>query len=277
MLSRRLTTAVFGLPLVVAAIMFLPGYAFCAFMLCIIAIALYEYFSMAMPNSVVWGRAIGIIAGCCVAGSFYMEVHVVRHQLPVPWILLPAGCLVFCIAALFFYYIARGAQPRDCIHNVALAAFGIVYIAVPLSFVVLIRARPEGPLLLLLLIGITWIGDTAAYTTGTLIGHRHLCPHISPGKTVEGAFGSCIAAIGTALVFCMVALPAIGMLKAALLGIGLNVANQFGDLSESVLKRAFGFKDSGTLLPGHGGMLDRIDSLLFASPLLYYWTLIFNL
>ena len=124
---------------------------------------------------------------------------------------------------------------------------------------------------MLLLISVSWVGDTAAYCIGTLLGRRRLCPHISPAKTVEGALASGVAAVGTAILFAIIALPRITLVQAAVLGIGVNVANQFGDLSESMLKRAFGMKDSGALLPGHGGMLDRIDSLLLAAPFLYLY------
>lgn len=266
---QRIATAAIGIPAVVAVILYLPPQAFLICMICIVALALHEYFTMALPHDARGERAAGIILGCLVMLAFYSSTY----DLPpgAGRLLLPAACVVVCVTALFFYTISAGHTPRECLERIVRTAFGIVYIAVPLSYAVAIRARDDGTLLLIALIAVTWAGDSAGYIVGSMIGKRKLCPQISPGKTIEGAAGSCVAAIA-ALLLCAYALQIrIGPAQAIILGICMNAANQFGDITESLIKRACSVKDSGSLLPGHGGMLDRIDSLLLATPLLYYF------
>ncbi|MCX8045084.1 MAG: phosphatidate cytidylyltransferase [Desulfobacterota bacterium] len=275
MLSRRIATAVFGLPCVIAAIVILPPWAFSVFMLCIIACAVWEYCTMALPQEPYIGKVIVAAAGCIPAVVVLLEANWPLSRFPQGIGLIPLS-VVFGIAVLFFYALVSSADPHAGIQKIALAGLGMLYITLPLSYSMLLKALIGGAELLLLLVSVTWVGDTAAYGTGLTMGRRRLCPRISPGKTVEGAIGSCVAAVLTAVVFCRIAMPHVGIGTAMMLGFAMNIANQFGDLSESLLKRAYGRKDSGTLLPGHGGMLDRIDSLLFATPLLYYWSMVLH-
>ena len=174
----------------------------------------------------------------------------------------------------------------------ATSAFGFAYVALPLAMLVQLRQQWAGAFLILYLLLVVWAGDIFAYFVGRSIGRHWMAPRISPKKTWEGAAASLIAslAIGGALFYYsspisttllqwgliqrrdgMFGLERPGMLGALLLTAGLNVAAQLGDLVESLLKRGAGVKDSGGILPGHGGMLDRIDALLFAAPLLWIW------
>ena len=116
---------------------------------------------------------------------------------------------------------------------------------------------------------VNWIGDTGAYYAGRQFGRHKLAPAISPGKSWEGAVASALTAIVFGQIYLPLAIPGTSLLKAGLLALAANVAGQAGDLAESAIKRGAGVKDSGTLLPGHGGMLDRVDSTLFALPVLY--------
>jgi phosphatidate cytidylyltransferase len=163
----------------------------------------------------------------------------------------------------------------------ALPAAGIstsalLLVAFPLSFAVRLHAIPrQGPQLLLFALVITWVGDTAAYFVGRSIGKHALAPHVSPKKTWEGTAASFLGSLIVALVFARfltVPLPhLVGMAAAG------NAAGQVGDLLESAFKRSAGIKDSGTLLPGHGGVLDRIDALILAIPVVwYYWIWIYS-
>jgi phosphatidate cytidylyltransferase len=163
----------------------------------------------------------------------------------------------------------------------ALPAAGIstsalLLVAFPLSFAVPLHAIPrQGPQLLLFALVITWVGDTAAYFVGRSIGKHALAPHVSPKKTWEGTAASFLGSLIVALVFAnflTVPLPhLVGMAAAG------NAAGQVGDLLESAYKRSAGIKDSGTLLPGHGGVLDRIDALILAIPVVwYYWIWIYS-
>jgi phosphatidate cytidylyltransferase len=135
----------------------------------------------------------------------------------------------------------------------------------------LTRALPNGELLIFFLLLVTWAGDTGAYYAGMSLGRRKLAPVISPNKTVEGLIGglmlAVLAAVGARLWF----LPSFSLADCLATGLLLTGAGVLGDLAESALKRSAGVKDSGSLIPAHGGMLDRLDSLLFTAPAFYYY------
>jgi phosphatidate cytidylyltransferase len=134
-------------------------------------------------------------------------------------------------------------------------------------------APAEGRLWILLLLTGVVASDTFAYAFGRLFGVRKLAPHISPGKTWAGAVGSAFGTVGAVVLFALFLLPELHPAAAAALGLALSVFGQIGDLCESLLKRGFSVKDSGRLIPGHGGVLDRLDSLMFGAPvvLLFRW------
>jgi len=149
------------------------------------------------------------------------------------------------------------------------AGFATLYISLCSAYLVLIRFMPDGASWLLLLTAITAGSDTGAYYVGRAFGRSKLCPEISPGKTVNGAIGGILAASATAVILAGFILPATSMVKVVPAAVVLAAIGICGDLAESIIKRATGVKDSGTLLGAHGGLLDRIDSLLFTAPLLY--------
>jgi phosphatidate cytidylyltransferase len=135
----------------------------------------------------------------------------------------------------------------------------------------LTRALEGGEFLIFFLVLVTWAGDAGAYYTGRSLGRRQLAPVISPNKTVEGLLGGLILAVAAALVARAWFLPSFSVADCVAIGLLLTMAGALGDLTESVLKRSAGVKDSGTVIPAHGGMLDRLDSLLFAAPAFYYY------
>jgi phosphatidate cytidylyltransferase len=171
-----------------------------------------------------------------------------------------------------------------------IAAFAFVYIALPLASLVQLREQWRGAFLLLYLLLLVWAGDIFAYFIGKPLGRQRMSPRVSPKKTWEGAVASLVASVGVGILLFHYAVPiSSALLHAGLialrdgifhepalapviaLSIVLNLASQLGDLVESLIKRGAGTKDSGTILPGHGGMLDRIDALLFAAPVLWCW------
>ncbi len=154
-------------------------------------------------------------------------------------------------------------------HRVAKQVLGLVYIPVLLSFLILIRSAESGAGWIFWILCIVAAGDTGAFYTGTYLGRRKLCPWVSPKKTIEGSMGGLIANVGVGLLFKMLLLPSLAVLPCIVFAVAIGVAGQVGDLFASEFKRSAGIKDSGTLLPGHGGFLDRLDALLFASPLAY--------
>ena len=146
---------------------------------------------------------------------------------------------------------------------------GVVYIPLLLVLLIPIRQAPQGFALIFTLVFVVFAGDTLALYTGTFLGRHKLCPNISPKKTVEGALGGLGGNLLAGLIMKLAAFPDIAWGKGALFCLAVGAAGQVGDLFESQMKRASGIKDSGSLLPGHGGMLDRIDALLFAGPVAY--------
>ena len=149
---------------------------------------------------------------------------------------------------------------------VAAQVQGIVYIPLPLALIVLIRSGEAGAFWILALLAIIFAGDTAAYYVGSYLGKHKLCPSVSPKKTIEGALGGLAANFLVGFILKLFFLPEVGWVAMLLMSILLGAVGQVGDLFESVLKRTAGIKDSGGILPGHGGILDRIDALLFAAP-----------
>jgi phosphatidate cytidylyltransferase len=147
---------------------------------------------------------------------------------------------------------------------------GVLYISLFLSYLIVLYNGPSGRESIFFVLIVLWCNDSGAYAFGRMLGRRKLSPLVSPNKTVEGAAGGAVCGLVAALALKIVLVTALSFTQAAALGLVISLAGQAGDLCESALKRHFGCKDSGNMLPGHGGMLDRIDSLLFAAPLAYY-------
>jgi len=157
-----------------------------------------------------------------------------------------------------------------------ISASGLILVAFPLSYAVRLHgAGTQGPALLMFALVIIWVGDTAAYFVGRAVGKHALAPHLSPKKTWEGTVASFLGSIIVALIFArFITVPLPHLVAMAAVG---NVAGQVGDLLESAYKRSAGMKDSGSILPGHGGVLDRIDALILAIPVVwYYWIVIYS-
>ena len=164
----------------------------------------------------------------------------------------------------------------DILPAAGISSSGFMLVAFPLSFAIRLHGLgAQGPALLLFAMVIIWVSDTAAYFVGRAAGKHPMAPQLSPKKTWEGAVAGFVGSLAAALVFMpWVNVPLVHLLGMAALG---NVAGQMGDLLESGYKRSAGIKDSGSLLPGHGGVLDRIDALILAIPVVwYYWIMIYR-
>ena len=181
--------------------------------------------------------------------------------------------LALCIAiALPFLIEIVRRDPDSALLNVSSALLGTLYASWLFGrHLLLLRQMPDGTHLIFFLMGIAWSGDIGAYLIGKRFGKHKIIPAISPGKSVEGYIAgiafSCIAAL--ALRHWL--LPDMRLLHIVILGVGLTIVGQMGDLAESLLKRGANVKDSGSLMPGHGGILDRCDSLIFITPAFYYY------
>jgi phosphatidate cytidylyltransferase len=176
--------------------------------------------------------------------------------------------LLTLIAILNFVVALRSTDMRTVLPSVACGLLGIFYTFAPWRFAV--ELRKTSVHLLFFALALNWAGDTAAYYGGRTFGKRKLAPNVSPNKTWEGAIASVTGSIVFGVVYLHFFLPDLKWWEVVLLSWAGNVAGQLGDLVESAIKRGAQVKDSGTLLPGHGGMLDRVDSSLFALPIVYF-------
>jgi phosphatidate cytidylyltransferase len=275
-LSRRIA---FGVPaaLLTLAIALAGGPALAALLAVASAIAAWEFYRIARTA----GHAPLSDLGCALAGLFPLAVHAVYlgYIQPRPAYLAVVIILVFSVAIW-----ARGVAGKP-LGAVAVTVLGVLYTGGLLSFGYALRYHDyavggvrlggvpisAGGVLLALPVLLTWATDTGAYTVGRTVGGRKLIPSVSPAKTVSGAIGGLIASVLVTWLYvhwalrptAQLALTATGII---VFGMTISVAAQLGDVFESMLKREAGVKDSSTLLPGHGGVLDRLDSLFFVLP-----------
>lgn len=217
----------------------------------------------------------------------YFRIAFVGHDPPVPaafryWGYLTGAAVVAAASsqhypfvllalALNFFGTALLSVPRFKVNQDAPVvavkqASGIVYIPLSLAFIIMLRASSDGPYWVLFLMWVVAWGDTGALYAGSLFGRHKLCPAVSPKKTVEGAIGGLISNLVFAWMFKLLILPAMNGLTCTVFALLVGTVGQIGDLFESEFKRAAGVKDSGTLLPGHGGFLDRLDALILSAP-----------
>ncbi len=194
---------------------------------------------------------------------------------PVLWALFRPGSsnnaglfVSFFLLACYLLYTYRGRD--DNYGFMCRLLLGVVYVGFLTSHLLFLHALPNGNLWLIFLVGVTAGSDSAAYFCGRAFGKHKLCPNVSPNKTIEGAIGGLLGAVLISYLLAIWLLPSEQSIYVIALAIPLTVAGILGDLFESVLKRGTGVKDSGTILQGHGGILDRVDSMLFAGPILYY-------
>ena len=252
-LARRVATAVVGAPVLIAAIWF-GGWALLAVVLLLCAIGAVEFHRLAASAG--YRASIVVLAGTLLfpllaaAGRWTDSVAV-------------ASGLVLASAAASLVSPHRAAAPR----HAAVTALGALYVGALFAHLILMRDA-LGPAVTLAVVGLIWANDTAAYFAGRAWGRRKLAPLISPGKSVEGFVAGIAAAVGTAAVLAFLMDRPVGSLAG--IGLGVGLAAVAGDLWESALKRKAGVKDSGALLPGHGGVLDRFDAVLFGVPAGYY-------
>jgi phosphatidate cytidylyltransferase len=209
-------------------------------------------------------RAPGVLFGAVVVIAFAADGVARPWAVPLALSLAVAGCLALGLAH---------ADAGPDWTRVGLTLLGVCYCAWLLGHAVWLRGRPDGPGLTLLALAVTWCGETAAYVVGRRWGRRPLAPRVSPAKTVEGALAQVVVSVAAA---CLgIWAEVLSAAHALTIGLVLGVTGQVGDLVESFLKRSAQTKDAGGLVPGHGGLLDRLDSLLFNVPALYYYSKVF--
>jgi len=264
MLTRLLAAAV-GLAVVLPTLIYGGMHGAAVLVLVVMLIGIDEFVRMSTPGDRQRGwLALGPPSAAFYAAAIYAEplTAVMIGMMGALWV---TGVVLFRPGPVE----GEGAAPISAIDQAARLMFGGVYVAALVSTIPLIRGFEHGMSWIFLLLTVTWAGDTGAYFAGRAFGKTKLYEKISPKKTREGAAGGLLAAIIGAVIVRQLGIPDLGIVTCILLAAVLDVAGVIGDLAESMIKRSFGVKDSGTIMPGHGGILDRIDSLLFSGPVLY--------
>jgi phosphatidate cytidylyltransferase len=261
--QKRVMSAVVLIPLILLFIFFAPPILWLVLVLAIGLVSLSEYQKLTPVEVSNGDRTFSYI----VNGLIIVSVFVTES-------ISFAMFLTFFLCS--FYHIIKKEDHANIVSYFLRDFLGAVYTAVLPSYIMLIRFMDGRAYIYLLLITI-WAVDSSAYYVGSTIGKNKLIPNISPKKTMEGTVGGIIGAIIVLVLAKLFYFTNFSASQAVIFGFILSITAQVGDLFESLLKRAGGVKDSGDLIPGHGGMLDRIDSLLFAAPAFFYFTLFLNL
>ncbi len=262
---QRLLTGIIGTLLALTAVFLLPDWWFFVFVAAIVNWAAFEYLLIVRPRA---PRAPLRLLLVLAPVAAYAISFALSDSTDVPALRLHllAGALVISIGLGTLLLFSR-TPLEETIPALGILGFGIPYFALPAASVH--RLQQTDPWLVFLLFAIVWLGDTAAFYVGSRIGRHKLAPVVSPKKSWEGAAASFVIAMIAAGVWAVLRLRRLepGIMAAAAV---TAVAAQAGDLVESMIKRGAGVKDSGTILPGHGGVLDRMDALLFAAPVFLF-------
>ena len=289
---KRIATAVVLIPIVLALILRAPVWVLAIVAGIVALLTIHEFLKLTESYGVApmgWPTHV-------FAGVFFLMLAVSSGTdtplLSTGKFLVVLGFSAAIVPFIFLTRAMRGEDLRAGYPAAAASVFAFTYITLPMGMLVQLRQQWAGAFYLLYLLLVVWAGDIFAYFVGKSVGRHLMAPRISPKKTWEGAAASLIASVGVGWLLFHYALPlSTALLRAGLierrdgmfgleqpamvpvilLTILLNVAAQLGDLVESLIKRGAGVKDSGAILPGHGGMLDRIDALLFAAPVLWYY------
>jgi phosphatidate cytidylyltransferase len=261
--SNRVLTSILLVPVLFVVVWLLPPVYFVGLVIIAAAIGQYELYAMARTRGIKPLTVFGLVLGALIILTMYRPIPPYRGG-TLFWITL-------CILAVIVARIFSRRSVEGAFEDIAITAFGIFYVALLFAFQVAIHAGPPGKNWLVFLYLVIWASDTGAYYVGTAFGKHRLYEKISPKKSVEGLIGGVLASVLVAVLCKLWLVPSIVTIEAAVLGAVLALVGTVGDLAESLIKRSAGVKDSGTIIPGHGGILDRMDSMLFAAPVLFYY------
>jgi len=256
--AKRVLTGIIGVPLLVALIYFAPTWVFTVVILFVALLGLNEFYSMTSPEkpqTIVFFNYLltaGLFCSLLVKGSYYIAITPLFIMLPL---------------ALFM---VRYREKPPKIGEIGRILMGPFYICLPLMLLVVIFGLPRGQWWVFFILAVIFAGDTGSFYVGRSLG-KHKLSRISPGKTWEGTIGGLLSNIAAAVICGYLFFPSLSVTSIVVLALAIGIGGQIGDLAESMLKRISKAKDSGTVLPGHGGLLDRIDGLLFAIPILYLY------
>jgi phosphatidate cytidylyltransferase len=246
---KRVATAVVLAPLITYIAIWAPFAAFAAVLAIVAALCYWEFSGIAAGHGIEIPRVPGIAAGMAILFA-------------PPYIII---AVLITLTAMTFAL--RSPDLGKALPRSAAFMLGLLYVFGCWRFAIDLRAINS--FWMFFALAINWVGDSAAMYVGRSLGRHKMAPHISPGKSWEGAVASTAGSVIFALIYAHWALPQAPVWLPPVAAVAGNIAGQLGDLSESAMKRGAGMKDSGTLLPGHGGWLDRVDSSLFSVPVVY--------
>ncbi len=247
--------------LVVLGILYLPVAAVKMVIAGIAAVVIHEFARMALPRHPSSSPALAIVLGTGLTVALMFKPQFATLMVALPTVLM----------ITFLFYLFKRHSLELVLNQVATTILCVLYAGMMLAFLGLLLDLPTGSDWLLIVLATTFGADTGAYLVGHLIGRRKLAPRVSPGKTVEGLVGGLLVSVGVALFCKFLFFKALLVRDCIWVGGVVGLIGPLGDLSESLVKRSVGVKDSGDLIPGHGGLLDRVDALLFTSPVVYYY------
>jgi phosphatidate cytidylyltransferase len=290
-LLKRILTAVVLIPIVLGLVLRAPVMVLAVVAAVVALLAIHELLKLSEEYGIQPFRWPTYI----LVAVFFVVVAANSSGTPLLSTANLVGAATFAAALAAFIFLTIGMRRGDlstAFPAAMVSVFSFGYLALPMALLVQLRLQPSGALWVVYLLLVVWAGDIFAYFVGKAMGRHLMSPRVSPKKTWEGAIASLLASMAIGWLFYRYALPVSAWLLSAnlierqggfftlqrpallpilVLSALLNVAAQLGDLVESLIKRGAGVKDSGALLPGHGGMLDRIDAMLFAAPVLWYY------
>lgn len=261
-LGQRLVTSALLIALTAYLLFFGGVFWFGAEVFVFTGLALYEFFTLLRHARFHVYRLFGVAMGLIIPVVVFME------QGPTQ----AGGEILFLILGCLFLFLLQFSHTNnnEALVGISLTLFGILYVSWFLSFIIKMRFLEHGIRWIAFLLSVTKAGDIGAFSIGTPFGRHPLIAHISPKKSVEGFVGALAATTLSSVLFNKLFSLGFGPAHAAVLGLLIGVIGQIGDLSESLMKRSCGAKDSGRLLPGMGGVLDAVDSILFTAPIFYF-------
>lgn len=263
---KRVLTALVLVPVLIAIIGYAPPFCFLLLVCAASFLAIEEFFSLATQAGLEVFRISGHGSALLLLATLYGSATTGSNA----WtalLALAASPFVF-----FALSLCRGNRLATVLPGVAATLLGLIYVSLTLGLLVVVQVSPMsrglGRQWVFFLLLVVWLGDTGAYYIGRVFGRHPLAPLISPKKTIEGTLGGLLGNLLASVLGKQILLSDAALLHLMVLALLMGVVSQIGDLAESALKRGAGVKDSSNLLPGHGGMLDRIDGVLFASPVM---------
>ena len=259
---KRVISGLVLIPVVLGIVQYGSPLLFLALVIASVLVGWMEYCKLIRHVGIQINPIVGGILCLLLVFCFY------RNDFYLVW-------LAVCLMSLFITWYASGSALEDALNQVAYSFLGVVYVSGLMGYFILLHGMDYGNYILFYLFMVIWSGDIAAYYVGKNIGKTPLAPKISPGKTLEGSGAGLIGSIAGGIAAKYLFFEALPLSHCLIMALLCGTMGQIGDLAESLFKRRAGVKDSGSLIPGHGGVLDRLDSLMFAGPAFYIYHKLF--